>query len=456
MSIPSDFFDTKGNFIPMRLVELITGDELDNRLLTPITERGGDTMWHYKYDLGIYKPDGIAYVKKEAKRALNKRSKKAHVNEVVFLALIDTYIQPKEFVEDPNLIVVKNGVFHLDTRELTEHSHIYYAKAALPITYDPDAKCPLFLKFLERVAPKYMEFLQEWTGYHFLKDQRHQRFVILLGDRDNGKSTYLHVLNYLLGPENVAHQNLHRLTTNRFAIAELYGKLANIAADIGPDEIKYTGALKIATGEDIGTSEKKFKDPFDFMNYAKLTFSCNQLPKTPDETGAYHKRHLVLLFNVTIPLEEQDKTLKTKLTTPEELNGIFNWALEGLYRLLERGQFNEPTTIEERRSQYRRLSNPVLVFADDCIIEDFEKWETKSDVYKAFAQHCKTNGFVPLSDSLFFKELKKYVYYNTAQKTIDKQRIRVLLGIQLIGAAQGTHPAQGLYPKRIPEYSNKE
>lgn len=254
---------------------------------------------------------------------------------------------------------------------------------------------------------------------------------------------------------NVSHQSLYRLTSNRFAVAELYGKLANIAADIGPDEIKYTGALKIATGEDIGTSEKKFKDPFDFMNYAKLTFSCNQLPKTPDETGAFHKRHLVLLFNVTIPLEEQDKTLKKKLTTPEELSGILNWALEGLHRLLERGQFNEPLTIDERRKQYRRLSDPIATFAEDCIIEDLEEWKTKSDVYKAFVQHCKTHGFVPSSDSLFFKELKKHVYYHTSQKTIDKQRIRVILGIQLKGVAQSTHPTQGLQPKETLMYYNE-
>ena len=450
MSIPDDFFDIKGNFVPMKLVELITDDEIDNRLLTPITERGGDTIWHYKNELGIYKPNGIAYVRNETKRALKQRSKKSHVNEVVFLALIETYIKPEEFVEDPNLIVVKNGVFHIDTRELTEHNHMDYAKAALPVTYDPEAKCPLFLKFLERVAPTYIEFLQEWTGYHLLKDQRYQRFVILLGDRDNGKSTYLHVLNHLLGPENVSHQNLYRLTTNRFAIAELYGKFANIAADIGPDEIRYTGALKVATGEDIGTAEKKFKDPFDFMNYAKLTFSCNQLPKTPDETGAFHKRHLVLLFNVTIPLEEQDKTLKAKLIVPEELDGVFVWALEGLYRLLERGQFNEPTTIDERRTQYRSLSDPILAFAENCIIEDTEEWETKSDIYMAVLNYCKTNGFVAPSDSIFFRELIKHVYYTKGQKTIDKQRVTVLYGVKLVEAARGTKDTRGPIPKVIP------
>ena len=60
MSTPDDFFTTQGNFVPMRLVSLITGNKLTDRLVTPITERGGETIWHYKHELGIYKPDGIA------------------------------------------------------------------------------------------------------------------------------------------------------------------------------------------------------------------------------------------------------------------------------------------------------------------------------------------------------------------------------------------------------------
>jgi P4 family phage/plasmid primase-like protien len=300
-----------------------------------------------------------------------------------------------------------------------------------------------------------MGFLQEWTGYHLLKDQRYQRFVILLGDRDNGKSTYLHALTYLLGPENVSHQSLYNLTTRRFSVAELYTRLANIAADIGPDEIKYTGALKIATGEDIGSSEKKYKDPFDFMSYAKLTFSCNQLPVTPDETGAFHKRHIVLLFNVTIPLAEQDKTLKQKLVTPKELSGILNWALEGLHRLLIRDQFNEPTTIEERRTQYRRLSNPILAFAEDCLIEDPDEYETKDNIYKAFAQYCKVTGFVAPSDSTFFKELKKHMYYQAGSKTINKQRVKVLNGVKLEEAARCARGTRGVLPKDLLQYSSK-
>ncbi len=446
MSIPNDFFDHKGNFTPMKLVKFITGDELDNRLVTPITIGGGDVMWHYKHEIGIYRPNGIAYVKEEAKRALGKRCKTSHVNEVVFLSLIDTYIQPDEFIEDPNLLVVKNGVLHLDTREFTKHNHMDYAKAALPVVYNPEAECPLILKFLEKVAPEYITFLQEWTGYHFLKDYRYQRAVVLVGDGDNGKSTYLSLLKALLGSENVSGQTMYRLTVNRFAPAELYGKLANIAADIGHDELRRTGILKMLTGGDIIAAERKGRDPFNYINHAKLNFSCNRVPRTPDESLAFHKRFIVLPWEVIIPKEEQDPVLIKKLTTPEELSGLLNWALAGLTRLMENQGFTEPSTIEERRELYKRMSDPITGFINDCIIEDPQAREDKQNVLRAFNQYCKDNGFVPPSDMKFIKEFRNQVYYRETQKTVKKQRIRFMLGIKLIGSAQGTQPAQGTIP----------
>ena len=453
MSVPGDFFDD-GTFIPDRLARHITSNLAGHHLITPRTPEGGDTTWRYHEDLGVYHPDGGGFIKALADEALGGRSKTAYVNEALFLIRIRTYMEPADFMEEPGLVVVKNGVIHLDTGELTPHDPIYYAKAALPVFYDPDVECPLFLKFLERVAPTYTGFLQEWTGYHLLKDQRYQRFIILLGDGDNGKSTFLHVLTSLIGSDNVATQSLYRITTNRFAVAELYAKLANIVADIGPNEIKHTGALKIATGEDRGSAERKFKDPFNFVNYAKLSFSCNQLPKTPDETIAFYKRALVLLFDTVIPLEDQDDTLKEKLTTPEELSGILNWSLEGLRRLQERRRFDEPTTIEERRRQYRRLSDPIASFAEDCLIEDVDEYETKDTVYKAFAKYCKDTGFVTPSDSTFFKELKKHVYYHNGSKTINKERTKALLGVKLIGAARAARGTRGVIPKAsLTEYS---
>jgi putative DNA primase/helicase len=94
----------------------------------------------------------------------------------------------------------------------------------------------------------------------------------------------------LLGPENISAESLHRILDNRFAVAELYGKLANIDADMSTEALRNTGILKKLTGSDPIPAEQKFKPPFRFVNYAKLLFSANDMPHTPDET--MHSLHV--------------------------------------------------------------------------------------------------------------------------------------------------------------------
>ena len=438
-----EYFDQRGRFIPAILADEIQGETVDHYLITPITDKGGDVTWLYHHDLGIFKPDGIAYIEGQVKERLRKRCKRGHVGEVLKLVQIGSYEPKEHFIEDPDVIVLKNGVLKLDEKKLKSYNAVYNAKSRLPLKYDPSATCPRILKFLSEVAPDYLEFLQQWTGYHLLKDYRYQRCVVLVGDGDNGKSTYLNLLTAFLGQENVSGQTMYRLTVNRFAPAQLDGKLANIADDIGPEELKHTSILKMLTGGAWFDVEKKNRDPFYLRNHAKLTFSCNQAPKTPDESLAFYKRFIPLKFNVIVPKEKQDPLLLKKLTTPEELSGFLNWALEGLDKLNKQGGLLEPSSLEERRELYRRMSDPITGFINDCVIEDPEEWEEKQDVFNAFTRYCKDRGFAACSDIKFFKTFRNQTYCREEQRKRGKRRPRGFKGVKLMRGAQDTRGTQG-------------
>ena len=88
----------------------------------------------------------------------------------------------------------------------------------------------------------------------------------------NGKSTFFRVLESLFGKNNVSFESINNLEWNRFAAAELDGKLANIHSDISNDEISRTGLLKQLITGDPMTVERKHRDPFTLANYAKLFF----------------------------------------------------------------------------------------------------------------------------------------------------------------------------------------
>lgn len=438
MSVPEDFFDN-GAFIPARLSEHIVSNLMGCHLVTPTTERGGDTVWYYHEELGIFKPDGISFIREEAEKALGPRTKTAHVNETVFITQIKTYKSPKDFTEKPGLIILKNGVYHLDTGELTEHSPTHYAKSALPVTYDPDAKCPEILKFLSQVIPDAVPTFQEWIGYHLYKDMIYHKAAMYIGDGQNGKTTLQDVMNAFLGHDNVSQVSLYNLISNRFATSELYLKLANISPEISNDDLKRTGTFKALTGHDRIRAEKKYQAAFNFTNYAKLTFLCNLMPSTPDKTRAFFRRWLIFVFPNTFEGDKCDSKILEKLTTQEELSGLLNWALEGLRRLRDVDHFSKSLSSDELQAVYESMSDPITAFIETCLTHSTSGAELKDDVYRAYYSFCRQKGYVAVSSRTFTSELKPRITdLGESTRTIDGRRGRCWVGIRLSGDTQNT------------------
>jgi len=265
---------------------------------------------------------------------------------------------------------------------------------------------PSNLKFIDEVAPQDKKTLQEWVGYHLLKANPYHKCLMLVGDGRNGKSTFLSLLGAFLGTENYTCMPLTDIITHRFKTARLYGKLANIAADISPTELKRTGKLKWLTGGDRVEGEKKFQESFDFYNYAKLSFSANQLPASPDQSRAFFSRWLIIGFPNRFEGKDRDSKLLQKLTTEAELSGFLNWALEGLRRLVKNDGFTESPTTEELQAKYETLSDPVTAFISNCLEASSGNVETKDDVYNAYYQFCHTRGLTYVMKNILTKELK--------------------------------------------------
>ena len=106
--------------------------------------------------------------------------------------------------------------------------------------------------------------MQEILGYMLVPINKAQKSFVLVGAPSAGKSTLVYVAqDLLLGKENVSNIAWQSLG-ERFNKAELFGKLANIFADLPSKGIDDNGMFKALTGEDYITAERKNKDPFSF------------------------------------------------------------------------------------------------------------------------------------------------------------------------------------------------
>jgi putative DNA primase/helicase len=218
----------------------------------------------------------------------------------------------------------------------------------------------------------------------------------------------LNLIKRFLGHTNVSGESLHRILDNRFAVAELYGKLANIDADMSTEALRNTGILKKLTGGDPIPAEGKFKPPFRFVNYAKLLFSANEIPQTPDETDAFFARLIIINFpNQFIAGANADPYLIEKLTTDRELSGLLQIVLKRLPKVLKRGIFTTSSSIAENYDKYILSSDPIRAFTEKCIARDNDSKPSKEEVYAAYRSFCMANKITIDSEQAFSRKFKK-------------------------------------------------
>ena len=169
--------------------------------------------------------------------------------------------------------------------------------------------------------------------------------------------------------------------------------MANLHADLSDSAVKMTGKLKMLTGGDLIPAEFKFGTPFTFVNHAKLIFSANKPPEIMEDTSGIWRHVRLIVFPYKFSGQGADKKLFKKLTTPEELSGLLNWALEGLERLRANGwNFSNTRGETEVREEYLRRSSPVQSFLMDCTEAKSDAFESKKELYAAFAEYCRVRN----------------------------------------------------------------
>ena len=239
------------------------------------------------------------------------------------------------------------------------------------------------------VAAEDVETILDFMAYCLWRDFPFHKYLLFNGSGRNGKGVMIALLKKLLGQENIAAESLTRLLTNNFAAAKLYGKMANIDADLSNEALKNTGLLKKLTGDDEIPAEEKYKRAFHFKNYAKLAFSTNQIPKTPDETDAFFARMIITNFPNQFLGNKADPYLLQKLTTNEEMDGLLSLVIARLPRVLESGIYVTQASIEENRRKYILSSDPIRAFVELVIDTNDKNHNTLvTDVYDAYVRFC--------------------------------------------------------------------
>ena len=362
---------------------------------------------YYLYQNGVYRE----MPELEAQRMVREKmiSRDVKMNQITdaerqWRLLIQKDI--RELNVNPFIINVKNGLYNVLDNTLHDHTPDYYSTVQLNVSYDPMASCPRFIQYLDEVLDKdQIPLIQEMLGYFLVPITRAQKCFVIVGEGGAGKSQLLLVLNeILLGNANVSNVSWQALN-ERFKTAELFGKLANIFADLPTKNIDDNGIFKALVGEDYLTVEKKNKNPFSFQSTARLLFSCNAIPRNyGDKSEGFYRRLVIVRFDHAVPESKKDPELLDKLHL--EADGIFLFALEGLKQLINKHyRFSETKANKEELQQYREESNSVLSFVKECCVVEISHEIGSTELFNAYKGYCEESGLKPYSQKMFVRQL---------------------------------------------------
>lgn len=322
-----------------------------------------------------------------------------------FLAQLNEDIAP-----NLNLICLANGTLDTSTGKLISHSPDHNLRTKTDIAWDSEATCPQWLRFLDQIftndadKTEKIAFMKMWFGYCLVPDNTQHKFVWMVGSGGNGKSLLLSILTRLAGDGNVSHAYMERLK-EKVVRAELEDKLINISPEMSADATISDGYLKSIVAGDIIEAERKYKPSFSFKPYVRLIAATNHLPRLLDTSDGFFRRAIVLSFNRQFLGAECDPELENKLVT--ELPGIFAWAVEGLKELRVSGQFVIPPSSVQALAQYKAESDPVGIFATECLTKVETGGLQPSEIYSGYSEWCSKSGFSRMNKVRFGKRLSE-------------------------------------------------
>lgn len=360
-------------------------DELVEKTLNTfniISMMDSDEMFIYDSLKKCYQPYGEKIIKAFLLNNFNERIGRTAYNEIIHSIQGKTYIARTQ-LNPLGLFPCQNGILDLKTMNLLPHSPIYYTTYIAPIQFGEGYYPNKFLEFLAQVAlPEDIAEIQKMFGYCLIPTQNHQKAFLFVGSGSNGKSVLLNVLTEVLGKQNVSTLSLHEIEKEKFALPVMYGKMANICADLSSLSIASLSKFKQITGGDNLYLERKFREGMADSIGAKLIFSANEVPYSKEGfEPAVLRRWCIFEFKNKFEGAKKDTHLLEKLTTEEEKAGILNWAIEGLKKLNEEGFSND----EKTQKLLMDYGDPLIGFSQNFLFER-DNIVPKEDVYAWFCE----------------------------------------------------------------------
>jgi putative DNA primase/helicase len=338
----------------------------------------------------------------------------SRLNAMVSLARSEPGIEAvtEDFDSDHWLLNVQNGVLDLRTVELRPFDRKLLITKQASVTYDPQATCSRWEQFMSEIMDEKDEligFLQRALGLSLTGDVSDDVLFILWGGGENGKTTFITVVNAILGNGYARTTPAATLMAKRNEgvrndIARLKGARFVSAIEGEKGRRLAESLVKALTGGDRQASRFLYSEYFEYDPTFKIWLATNHKPEIKGTDHAIWRRIRLVPFTVTIPKDKQVPRTELVAQLLQESSGILNWMLDGL-RTWQADGLGYPEPVAEATRAYRAEMDAMAGFFDECCIFEADAKEQAGPLYTAYKDWCQANGERPESSRAFSDRL---------------------------------------------------
>jgi len=347
------------------------------------------------------------------KWTLRTESRQALMN-MIELAKPDLSVRPELLNVDKYLLNLRNGTYDLRNDKLLSYSPEDRLTMMANVEYDPDAKCPKWIEFLNKIFAGDQDligFVQKALGYSLTGDTGEDCFFIVYGTGANGKTTFLNTIETVLGDYAAQSRAETFLSKDRDTIpsdlARLKGRRFVVATEFPQGKVIAESLIKSLTGRDELTVRELFGKWFQYKPQFKIWLGTNHKPVVHDNSVGFWRRVKLIPFEVQIPVNERIRNFEDILL--EEASGILNWMLEG-YREWSKNGLGDTEKIREATAEYRDENDVLRDFLEERCIEDPNASISKKELYQAYVDWSTFNTEKTLSKGTFLRLIEERGY----------------------------------------------
>ncbi len=377
-----------------------------------------------RYSRFLFEIQTSSYATKEVQSAINKlicAENQPRLAATIKIISAKVYKDIKSLDANPWLLATPSNTVDLQQGIAHPPAKADFITCITNARYNPDADSHDWDNFVTEVFPdkKVRQWVQKFCGYAATGLASEHKFLILLGEGRNGKSTFVNAISEALGTYSCTIDPAVLLDSRADAdgskptpyLAKLRGVHLVVASETKKGRTFNDALIKNITSEDRITARTLHRDPIEFWPTHTLILMSNYAPELTDvEDKGMRARLVIVPCNAVF--KKLDRTLPEKLKSDNNMSAILNWLIEGAKKYRTEGLEPLPDAINQALDEYYEVNDLLNQFIDEkCQVKSDETVKA-TDFVNDYNEWRHENGSRPMKrkNVIASMQRKGYIY----------------------------------------------